>query len=115
MGRTTRKTRTAGSADPHGPGEQTMRWTLKSIRNAAVSACAAVLLAVAPALALAQNSIERVDAPQTGNSVMLTIQMEQPVAGIPASFSVANPARSASDLPQTTNNLGKNLVDINQG
>jgi type IV pilus assembly protein PilQ len=92
-----------------------MRWTLKSIRNAAVSAFAAILLAIAPALAWAQNSIERVDATQTGNSVMLTIQMKEPVGGIPASFSVANPARIAIDLPQATNNLGKSLVDINQG
>jgi len=93
-----------------------MRWTLKSIQNAAASAFAAVLVAVAPALAWAQgNSIERVDATQTGTSVMLTIQMKQPVTGIPASFSVANPARIAIDLPQATNNLGRNLVDINQG
>ena len=93
-----------------------MRWTLKSIRSAAASAFAAILVAIAPALSWAQaNSIERVDATQTGNSVMLTIQMKQPVAGIPASFSVANPARIAIDLPQATNNLGRNLVDINQG
>jgi len=94
-----------------------MRWTLKSIRNAAVSAFAAALVAVAPALAWAQsgNSIERVDATQTGNSVVLTIQMKQPVTGTPASFSVANPARIAIDLPQATNNLGRNMVDINQG
>jgi type IV pilus assembly protein PilQ len=94
-----------------------MRWTLKSIQNAAACAFAAVLVAVAPALAWAQsgNSIERVDATQTGTSVMLTIQMKQPVTGIPASFSVANPARIAIDLPQATNNLGRNLVDINQG
>jgi type IV pilus assembly protein PilQ len=93
-----------------------MRWILKSIRNAAASAFAAVLVAVTPALAWAQsNSIERVDATQTGNSVVLTIQMKQPVAGIPASFSVANPARIAIDLPAANNNLGKNLVEINQG
>ena len=94
-----------------------MRWTLKSIRSAAVSAFAAALIAVAPALARAQsgNSIERVDATQTGNSVVLTIQMKQPVSGTPASFSVANPARIAIDLPQATNNLGRNSVDINQG
>jgi type IV pilus assembly protein PilQ len=79
---------------------------------------AAVLAAVAPAVAWAQaaaNSIERVDATQTGTSVVLTIQMKSPVSGIPASFSVANPARIAIDLPQTVNNLGRNLVEINQG
>jgi type IV pilus assembly protein PilQ len=94
-----------------------MRWSLKSIRNAAASAFAAALVAIAPAVALAQagNSIERVDATQTGNSVVLTIQMKGPVGGPPASFSVANPARIAIDLPQTINNLGRNLVDINQG
>jgi type IV pilus assembly protein PilQ len=46
---------------------------------------------------------------------VLTIQMKGPVGGPPASFSVANPARIAIDLPQTINNLGRNLVDINQG
>jgi type IV pilus assembly protein PilQ len=79
---------------------------------------AAALAAFAVAGAWAQpaaNSIERVDATQTGTSVVLTIQMKSPVGGIPASFSVANPARIAIDLPQTVNNLGRNLVEINQG
>jgi type IV pilus assembly protein PilQ len=91
---------------------------LNSIRSVAVRAVAVVLAALAPAAVLAQaaaNSIERVDATQTGTSVVLTIQMKAPVGGIPASFSVANPARIAIDLPQTSSNLGRNLVEINQG
>jgi len=61
------------------------------------------------------NSIERVDATQTGTSVVLTIQLKNPVKAVPPSFSVSNPARVALDLPQTVNNLGRNLVEINQG
>jgi type IV pilus assembly protein PilQ len=91
---------------------------LNSIRSVATRAVAVVLAALVPAAVLAQaaaNSIERVDATQTGTSVVLTIQMKSPVGGIPASFSVANPARIAIDLPQTSSNLGRNLVEINQG
>ncbi len=71
--------------------------------------------AAPPAAAISANSIERVDATQTGNSVVLTIQLKSPVTGVPPSFSVANPARIAIDLPQTANNLGRNVVDLNQG
>jgi type IV pilus assembly protein PilQ len=85
------------------------------LRVSAIVASTAALLAVTPAAAQSQNSIERIDATQTGNSVVLTIQMKGNVPGIPASFSVANPARIAIDLPQTMNNLGRNVVDINQG
>src|SRR5258706_1888855 len=61
------------------------------------------------------KSIERVDATQTGTSVILTIQLKSPVKAVPPSFSVSNPARVALDLPQTVNNLGRSLVEINQG
>ncbi|MEW5881079.1 MAG: type IV pilus secretin PilQ [Pseudomonadota bacterium] len=79
-------------------------------------AAAALLPSGASAQAAAAgNSIERIDATQTGTSVVLTIQLKAPAPGVPPSFSVANPARIAIDLPQTINNLGKNLVEINQG
>lgn len=76
---------------------------------------AAAQEAAAPAATVSGNSIERVDATQTGNSVVLTIQLKSPITSVPPSFSVANPARIAIDLPQTANNLGRNVVDLNQG
>ncbi len=84
----------------------------------AVLVTAAAALALLPPSAAAQaesNSVERVDATQTGAGVVLTIQLKSPIAGIPPSFSIANPARIAIDLPQTTNNLGRNALDLNQG
>ena len=61
------------------------------------------------------NSIERIDATQTGTGVFLTIQLKDPIGAVPTSFSVTNPARVALDLPLTVNNLGRSSVEINQG
>jgi type IV pilus assembly protein PilQ len=69
----------------------------------------------AAASASAENSIERVEASQTGAGIVLTVQLKAPVGGVPPSFSVNNPARIAIDLPQTVNNLGRNQVELNQG
>jgi type IV pilus assembly protein PilQ len=96
-----------------------MRISMKTLWSAAAFgwlAAAALLPSGASAQAAAAgNSIERIDATQTGTSVVLTIQLKDRAPGVPPSFSVANPARIAIDLPQTVNNLGKNLVEINQG
>jgi type IV pilus assembly protein PilQ len=77
-----------------------------------VLAFAGTSAAQAPA---GENTIERVDATQTTTGVVVSIELKNPASGVPASFSVANPARIALDLPQTLNALGKNLVELNQG
>jgi type IV pilus assembly protein PilQ len=95
-----------------------MRMTLKAFGSAALLTLAAVGAVLLPAIARAQaapNSIERIDATQTGTSVLLTIQLKSAPGAVPPSFSVANPARIAIDLPSTSNNLGRNVVDVNQG
>ncbi|MBA2547954.1 MAG: type IV pilus secretin PilQ [Burkholderiaceae bacterium] len=68
-----------------------------------------------PAAADSGNAIERVDASQTTTGVVVIIEMKSEPKGIPASFSVANPARVALDMPATVNGLGKNMVELNQG
>lgn len=101
-----------------------MKSAWKYVAAAAVMACAPALLVLAPSAVSAQaapaadaaaNSIERIDAAQTGTNTVLTIQLKGAASGVPPSFSVANPARIAIDLPQTSNNLGRNLVEVNQG
>ena len=92
-------------------------WWL-SLLAATQLAMMSVAVAQAPAAAPGAsvgNSIERIDATQTGNAVVLTIQLKTATTGIPPSFSVANPARIAIDLPQTVNNLGRNVIELNQG
>jgi type IV pilus assembly protein PilQ len=100
-----------------------MKSAWRFVAAAAVMACAPALLVSVPATALAQaaagevagNSIERIDATQTGTNTVVTIQLKAAAGSVPPSFSVANPARIAIDLPQTVNNLGRNLVEVNQG
>src|SRR4030095_9512237 len=87
---------------------------LSKLAVAGLAAIAAAAGAQAPSADIG-NAIERVDATQTPTGVVLTIDLKNPVAGVPASFSVANPARVALDLPATVNGLGRNQVDINQG
>ena len=96
-----------------------------SVQNVAVclSRVAAMLGLIATAsVASAQtaasdpgNAIERVDAIQTSNGVVVSIELKNAPQGVPASFSVANPARVALDMPATVNGLGKNMVELNQG
>ena len=93
-----------------------------SVRVLLAAACVAAVSvpALGPAAAQAQavaaaNSVERVDATQTAAGVLLTIQLKSPLKEAPPSFSVANPARIAIDLPGTDNNVGRNAVEFNQG
>lgn len=99
--------------------------------NAAYKLAAAAVLAASAALAVwvpapvsaqsaaapaeATNSIEKIEALQTGAGTIVRIQLREASAAVPPSFSVANPARIAIDLAQTSNGLGRNLVDIQQG
>jgi type IV pilus assembly protein PilQ len=86
---------------------------LSNLAVAGLTAYAAVSAAQTPADA--SNAIERIDASQTATGVVLMIDMKNPVQGTPASFSVANPARVALDLPGAVNAVGRNQVELNQG
>jgi type IV pilus assembly protein PilQ len=94
--------------------------TKRSIRTAICAGAAALLMAGAAwaqnaADVVGGNSIEHIDATQTGTGVYLSIQLKEAVSAAPNSFSVTNPARVALDLPATVNNLGRNSIEINQG
>src|SRR5512139_2869143 len=99
--------------------EQAMSITIQGLvsRVSRFAAILGVLAAAgtASAQASSDNAIERIDATQTTTGVVVTIELRNAASGVPASFSVANPARVALDLPQTVNGLGKNLVELNQG
>ena len=96
---------------------KSIKGLVKALSNLAVAgltAFAAMAAAQTPA-ADASNAIERIDASQTATGVVLMIDMKNPVQGTPASFSVANPARVALDLPGAVNAIGRNQVELNQG
>ena len=71
-------------------------------------------VALAPS-ALAQNVIENFNVAQQGGQTILRITMKEQLANTPASFAVASPARIALDFSGTSNGLGRNAQDVNQG
>ncbi|MDO8932723.1 MAG: type IV pilus secretin PilQ [Rhodocyclaceae bacterium] len=71
--------------------------------------------AVAGSESAAQNSIENLQVTLQGGSTIVKMTMRQPLAAVPASFSIANPARVAFDFPATANGLGRSSQQVNEG
>jgi type IV pilus assembly protein PilQ len=69
-------------------------------------------------LAMAQtplNSVEAFNVSQQSGKVIVKLTLKEALKGQPASFTIANPARIAFDLPNTVNNLGRNSQSIGEG
>ncbi|MEJ6021856.1 type IV pilus secretin PilQ [Ramlibacter sp. PS4R-6] len=65
--------------------------------------------------AYAQNAVEAVTGSIQGGVEVIRIDFTQPLAAVPAGFSIQAPARVALDVPGASNGLGRNTVEINQG
>jgi len=69
-------------------------------------------------LALAQtppNSVESFNVSQQSGKVIIKLTLKEALKSQPGSFTVANPARIAFDLPNTVNGLGRNSQRIGEG
>ncbi|MHB8667162.1 MAG: type IV pilus secretin PilQ [Burkholderiales bacterium] len=68
--------------------------------------------------ALAQpplNSVDAFDVSQQSGKIIVKLTLKQALTSQPGSFTVANPARIAIDLPNTVNGLGRNSQSIGEG
>jgi type IV pilus assembly protein PilQ len=95
------------------------RWLLGPLSFAVL--CAAVGLlrpypAQAQANAATPNGVDSVNVSAApGGKVIVKITLKEALTNPPAAFTVNNPPRLALDLPNTTNNLGKNALEIGEG
>ena len=81
-----------------------------------LSMAAAVPVWAQPAAPDATNSIEAINiAGRQGNDLIVRVTLKQPLANPPAGFAINDPPRIAFDFPQTTNGLGKNTQEVNDG
>ena len=71
---------------------------------------AVVALAQAPL-----NSVDAFNVSQQSGKVIIKLTLKEALKGQPGSFTVANPARIAFDLPNTVNGLGRNSQSIGEG
>lgn len=61
------------------------------------------------------NSIDNLQVTQQGDTTILKLTLREPLAAVPANFSIANPARVAFDFPATGNGLGRTSQQIGDG
>ncbi|MCU0896428.1 MAG: type IV pilus secretin PilQ [Burkholderiales bacterium] len=96
-----------------------MRTIVRFVFSVAVAAfafaAAGPATAQQPTPASAANSIETFNTTTQGGVVYVKITMKEPLAAVPASFTVSNPARIAFDFPKTANALGRTSQDVNEG
>ncbi len=77
----------------------------------AVAAC----FALGSAWAQAQHAIQSLTGGSQGGTEVIRIETAQPLAAVPAGFTIQSPARIALDFPGVVNAIGRNAIDINQG
>ncbi|MEP6739259.1 MAG: type IV pilus secretin PilQ [Caldimonas sp.] len=76
---------------------------------------ALALMAGAALPAWSQNTIQAINSSQQAGAEVIRIEMSEPLAALPAGFTIQAPPRIAIDLPGVGNSLGKSSVEINQG
>lgn len=86
-----------------------MRWCLAAAVTAGVS------LATAELAFAAENSIKQVQVRRDGDQVLLKIQLSAPMKTLPGNWSVVDPPRVVIDFPETDNQTGQTLQQINEG
>ena len=76
---------------------------------------ALTLTTLAAIPAWAQNAIQSINSSQQAGSEVIRIELSEPLAALPAGFTVQAPPRIAIDLPNVSSALGKSNLEINQG
>ncbi len=62
-----------------------------------------------------QNSISALSINTGTGTTVIKVELNQPLASLPAGFTINTPPRIAFDFPNTTNGLGKSVQDFNEG
>jgi type IV pilus assembly protein PilQ len=64
----------------------------------------------------AQNSITALNVSSAGDgTTVIKVELAQPLANVPAGFTINTPPRIALDFPNTANGLGKSVQDFSEG
>lgn len=62
-----------------------------------------------------QNSITALSVSAGNGMTVIKVELEQPLANLPAGFTINTPPRIAFDFPNTTNGMGKSTQDFSEG
>jgi type IV pilus assembly protein PilQ len=78
-------------------------------------ALAFAFFAAMPLMAAAQNAIQSINSAQQSGQEVVRIELAEPLAAVPAGFTIQTPPRIAIDLPGVANGMGKTSVEVNSG
>ena len=78
-------------------------------------ALAFAFFAAMPLMAAAQNAIQSINSAQQSGQEVVRIELTEPLAAVPAGFTIQTPPRIAIDLPGVANGMGKASVELNSG
>jgi type IV pilus assembly protein PilQ len=78
-------------------------------------ALAFAFFAALPLVAAAQNAIQSINSAQQSGQEVVRIELSEPLAAVPAGFTIQAPPRIAIDLPGVANGMGKTSVEVNSG
>ncbi len=87
----------------------------RAARAVLATALVAASSLLVPVVAHAQNAVQSITSSQQGGTEVVRIELSEPLASVPAGFSVQAPPRIAIDLPGVINGTGRSAIDINQG
>ncbi len=81
----------------------------------AAAAFAGVLAIGADPVLAAENSIKQIQVRRDGDQVLLKVQLSAPMKTLPGNWSVVDPPRVVIDFPETDNQTGQTLQQVNEG
>lgn len=73
------------------------------------------LVTVADLAVAAENSIKQIQVRRDGDQVLLKVQLSAPMKTLPGNWSVIDPPRVVIDFPETDNQTGQTLQQVNEG
>ena len=76
---------------------------------------AVMLFSTLPLLAYAENAIQSISGSVQGGLEVIRIELAEPLAAVPAGFTIQSPARIALDFQGVSNSIGRSAIEINLG
>jgi type IV pilus assembly protein PilQ len=84
-------------------------------RHKRLLAALALLLGVQTGAMAQANSIDSITTTQQGQNLVVKLTFNHALSGVPAGFAVETPPRIALDFLGTSNNIGRNSMEANEG
>jgi type IV pilus assembly protein PilQ len=81
----------------------------------AIAVMTGVFVADAGLAVAAENSIKQIQVRRDGDQVLLKVQLSAPMKTLPGNWSVIDPPRVVIDFPETDNQTGQTLQQVNEG